>query len=309
MSLPVEKRRQWIKSRREQRKHTKYARLRRQLLRYSVLLSVFAAGIFIFYRIQCHLYDGKDNVIIKGNLVANNDQISQALKSDTLKTPLFLLNPTVLEDRIKSLSMVKYAFVRRYLLPRPLLTVEVLEEFPWASIYCAPPTLITCPTPSPILTQNLSKATETKTEYGMKAPFVIAESGRLISVKDFPNVYQPALKIFVQDPAQFKFNQADVEQWANWLGYISKQTSYPVTALDMRESHNIKVETSKFSIVLGNPDSGLTRRLNRLSSVLEVLASQHKEAVYINLALNSNIPVKLAKKSDKTTINEKVSSL
>ncbi len=77
----------------------------------------------------------------------------------------------------------------------------------------------------------------------------------------------------------------------------------------MREPHNIKVETSKFTLVLGNPDSGLTRRLNRLPSVLELLANQHKEPIYINLALDSNIPVKLAKKTDKNTNDLKVSRL
>ena len=77
----------------------------------------------------------------------------------------------------------------------------------------------------------------------------------------------------------------------------------------MRDPHNVKVATSRLMLVLGNPDSGLARRLYRLASVLELLANQHKEPAYVNLALNSNIPVKLAKKSDKTVSDEKVSRL
>ena len=52
MNLPVEKRRQWIASRRQQRKLTKLARLRRQLLRYSILSALLLAGGFGFYKIH-----------------------------------------------------------------------------------------------------------------------------------------------------------------------------------------------------------------------------------------------------------------
>ncbi len=134
MSLPVEKRRQWIKSRREQRKLTKYARLRRQFLRYLVLLSMLSIGVFVFYRVHCHLYENKQGLTIRGNFVASNEQIFNALKSKSTNTPLFFVNPNELENNIKELGAVKHAFVRRYVLPRPLLKVEVLEEFPWASV-------------------------------------------------------------------------------------------------------------------------------------------------------------------------------
>jgi cell division septal protein FtsQ len=215
-------------------------------------------------------------------MVASNEQISSALKSEVVNSPLFVLDPNELENRVKNLSMIKHAFIRRYLLPHPCLKVEVLEEFPWATLYG----------PSP----------------NLQAKFVVAESGRLISLADFPNVYKPALKIYVEDPKRLHLAESDVEQWANWTNYISKQTQCPVVAIDMLEPHNIKVETSKFSLVLGNPDSGLPRRLYRLAAVLEALASQHKEPIYVNLSLNSNIPVKLAKKSDKLG-EEKVTQL
>ena len=68
----------------------------------------------------------------------------------------------------------------------------------------------------------------------------------------------------------------------------------------MREQNNVKVETSKFVLALGTADISLTSRLHRLASVLDVLACEKKEPTYVNLGLNSNIPVKLARKSDKT---------
>lgn len=219
-----------------------------------------------------------------------------------------MLNPSELENRIKKLSVIKHAFVRRYVLPYPLIKVEVLEEFPWATIYCLPPLAnnskcLHVPISGPAA--NVSNKVTTTA----KAQFVLSESGRLIAIKDFPNIYQPSLKIYTDNAEQLHLNEGTIEQWANWVAYISKQTQSPVLSLDMREPHNVKVETSRIMLVLGNADSGLTRRLDRLASVLEVLANQHKEAAYVNLALNSNIPVKLAKKSDKTASDEKVSRL
>lgn len=89
MSLPVEKRRQWIKSRREQRKLTKYARLRRQFLRYFVLLCLLSAGVFAFYRLHWHVFENKDGLIIKGNVVASNEQISHVIQGEVSNIPIF----------------------------------------------------------------------------------------------------------------------------------------------------------------------------------------------------------------------------
>jgi hypothetical protein len=309
MSLPVEKRRQWIKSRREQRKLTRYARLRRQFLRYFVLLSLLSLGVFAFYRIHCHLSENQNGLVIKGNVVASNEQIRHVLQSKVMNVPIFLLNPSDLEGRIEKLSVVKHAFVRRYVLPQPQIKVEILEEFPWATVYSPEPmTSNSKHLPMQSAEQSLVSSNTLDTT-STKPLFVVSESGRFISIADFPNIYQPSLKIYTENAAQFHLSQAEIEQWANWLAYISKQMQCPVLYLDMREPHNIKVATNKLILVLGNPDSGLARRLYRLASVLEVLASQHKEPSYVNLALNSNIPVKLAKKSDKTAGEEKVSRL
>ncbi len=289
MSLPVEKRRQWIKSRREQRKLTKYARLRRQLLRYGILCTLLTIGVVGFTRVCWQLSANKNaqSIEIAGNFVAEDRQIRQALKPEIVNTPLFNLNPTELENRIKTLSIVKHAFVRRYALPSPKLKVEVLEQFPWASLYC-------------------DASPENK---DLIPQFVVAESGRLVSIAEFPHVYRPALRIYCNNSSQCNFNVTTVENWANWIHYISKETQSPVVAIDMRQPQDVKIETSKFKIALGMPDSGLTHRLYRLASVLGVLANQHKEPVYVNLGLNSNIPVKLAKKIDKPGMEEKTSRL
>ena len=327
MSLPVETRRQWIKSRREQRKLTKYARLRRQFLRYSILSILLIGGLVGFARIYWYLSENKhaQGIEIVGNFVAGDEQIRRVLKQEIIHTPLFALNPEALENRIKTLSIVKQAFVRRYALPYPKLKVEVLEEFPWATLYsAASPSSVgsTRVSTLPLRTSRLRTPPSASlyadsTYLSAASPdgeefipqFVVAESGRLISIREFPHVFQPALKIYCDNSAQCHFNANKVEIWANWISYISKEMQCSVLAIDMRQPHDVKVETNKFKLVLGNPDTGLTHRLYRLSSVLGVLASQHKEPVYVNLGLNSNIPVKLAKKLDRPGTEEKTSRL
>ncbi len=272
MNLPVEKRRQWIASRRQQRKLTKLARLRRQALRYSILSALLFAGGIAFYKIHW-MVSNKDKqpcIAIKGNFVASDDQIRQVLES-SINLPIFSLNPEDLEKKVESLSVIRRAFIRRYALPHPKLQVEILEEFPWATFYADPD--------SP-------------------AQFVVAESGKLIPIANFPHVFQPALKIYGHHKESLSFNAENVSQWANWIAYIEKQMQCPVLAIDMNEANDIKVETSKFTLALGQPDNSLSRRLYRLASVLDVMASEHKEPIYVNLGLNSNIPIKLANKID-----------
>ena len=269
MNLPVEKRWQWIRSRRQQRKLTKLARLRRQLIRYVVLALLLFLGTAAFYKMSWYLPVDSSNsqaVCIKGNSVASNQQILQALYKST-DLPLFAINPSELENKIERLDIVQQVFVRRYALPYPKLQVEVLEEFPWATLY-------------------LNDAPSSQ--------FVIAQSGRLISIHDFSHVYQPALRIYGQSKNDIKLVAADVNRWANRIAYIEKQTQSPVFSIDLRDSHNVKIETAKFTIALGSTDSSLTPRLYRLASVLDILASEHKQPSYVNLGLNSNIPVKLA---------------
>ena len=89
--------------------------------------------------------------------------------------------------------------------------------------------------------------------------------------------------------------QAKLPIGQNLATYIEDQAHCPVFALDMRDAHDIKVETGKFTIALGFPDSSLTARLYRLASVLDVMEKEHREPVYVNLGLNNNIPIKLPK--------------
>ena len=254
MTLPVEQRREWIRSRREQRKLTRRARLHRQTLRYLLLALLLSAGVAAFSYLPWSIRDINGQIEVHNNKVVTSNQIREALK-DVANQPLYQLDPQKLEERVTDLSIVKQAFVRRYALPKRRMIVEVLEEFPWASFGTDP-----------------DKPTEA----------VICESGRIVSVADFPKVVQPDLKVY--GPANLDLSAKDVSQWATWLNLIAKQTNYPVQSVDMRDLQNVIVQDGDLSLRIGSPDTTLTRRLSRLSSLQPAIEPLKERVEYIDLA-------------------------
>ncbi|HEY9784740.1 MAG TPA: FtsQ-type POTRA domain-containing protein [Candidatus Obscuribacterales bacterium] len=263
--MHVEKRREWIKSRRQQKKLARRARLRRQLLRYLCLALLLFAGACVFTRLPWWISDPTTDISVRGNIVATDEQIKAKI-ADVAGVPLFALDPRQLEAKVESLQSVKHAFVRRHVFPKPHISVEVLEEFPWATFSCDP---------------------------DKPAEFVIAQSGRMIPISEFPNVIQPPLKVY--GPPGFHISQKEVGQWASWLAYISQQTSMPTYFIDMRKPFDICVQNGDLHLKLGTADTTLSRRLGRLTSVLSAIEPLKNRLQYIDLGLDNNIPMKLAK--------------
>jgi hypothetical protein len=170
--------------------------------------------------------------------------------------------------------------VRRYALPRPHLVVEVMEEFPWASFGTSP---------------------------DQTTHAVICESGRIVSVEEFPKIFEPELKVY--GSPRLHLNAKDVSQWAAWLSMIAKQTDSPVQAVDMRDTQNVVVENGELRLRLGSPDNTLTHRLSRLASIKTAIEPLKDRLEYIDLGLENNIPVKIAKKADNAKfLREKLNS-
>jgi len=278
MTLPIEQRREWIRSRREQRKLTRRARLHRQTFRYIVLALLLTLGVTSFYYLPWKLDDINKQIVVHNNKVVSDEQVRSVLK-DVVNLPIYELDPTRLESKVAELGMVKQAFVRRYALPQRKLVVEILEEFPWASFG-----------PNP----------------DEPTPWVICESGKVVSVEQFPNVFRPALKIY--GPPNLHMQASDINQWATWLNLIVKQTGEPVQYLDLRDRQNITVQAGELLLKLGTPDSTLTRRISRLASLKQAIEPIKERLEYIDLGLDSNIPVKIAKKNDNQKfLREKLS--
>lgn len=270
----MEQREGRIKGRREKRKHARVARTRRQVLRYGFLVSLMVIGIAGFIKVSWSVVDPGTDIKVNGNKVVTATQVRHALLP-YLHKPIYTLNPKDLEHRVESLADVQKAYVRRYLFPRPHLVVEVMEEFPWATFSAGPD----------------------------QAPLeVISQTGRMVPISQFPSVPQPALKIF--GTTNTHLSDMEVTSWANWVAYISTQAAQPVEYVDLRKPNDIRVKCGELNLRLGSVDSLLSKRLSRLPSILPVLANLSKENIeYIDLSLDSNVPLKVSKEPKKIASN------
>lgn len=212
MTMHVEQRRERIRGRRQKRKLARTARVRRQVLRYLLLCLLLTGGAAMLTHVPWRVSNLERDIIIRGNSVASVEQVRGVL-AGTAGKPIYKLDPRRLEAQLRSLEAVRYAFVRRYLFPHPHLVVDVVEEFPWA-------TLVTDP--------------------GHPADLVISETGRLIPINEFPTIHQPNFKIY--GTSEFQLTMKQVSQWATWMSYIETQTGRKVGCLDMRHPHDVRAQ-------------------------------------------------------------------
>lgn len=265
--LEADQRRDWMKSRRKMRKAARRARSRRQTMRFTLLAGLLVLGALGFTRLPWSLNDDPTEIVIHGNSVVTRPQILTALHS-AMNVPVYRLDPALLEQKLESLKAVRHAFVRRYALPHPRLVVEILEEHPWASY---------------------------STDPELPPTAVIAQSGRLIPVAEFPTVIRPEMVIYGQP--SLTLTSHEVVQWATWVNYIASQTGRPVSSIDMRQPFDVIVDDGDLRLKIGTPDTTLTRRLGRIVSVLPTVETM-KEKVkvdYVDLSLDNSIPLKIGK--------------
>lgn len=268
LKVYLEERAGRIRGRREKRKLARVSRTRRQVLRYSFLFALLFVGVAGFFKVSWTIVDPDADIKVSGNQVVSAKQIRRVL-IPFMQKPIYSLNPKELEAKVQNLPDVQHAFIRRYLFPHPYLDVQVMEEFPWASFAAGPK---------------------------QEVYAVIAQTGRLVPIEQFPSVPQPALQIYGNSNAQFSEN--DVATISNWINFIAAQTALPIEYVDMRKPADVQVKVGDLLLRLGAADSMLTKRLSRLPSVLPVLANLKKENIeYVDLSLDSNVPLKISKLS------------
>src|SRR5438132_6158377 len=102
MILQVQRRQDFIRSRRERRKLAKKARTRRQVLRYFFLCLLLAGAASSFKYIAWSMSDADRDIEVRGNQVVGVQQVRDEL-SNCVGKPLWQLNPAALETRVKSL--------------------------------------------------------------------------------------------------------------------------------------------------------------------------------------------------------------
>lgn len=265
MRQPLQKRQDWIRGRREKRKLARQARTRRQILRYTLLLVMVGVAICGFTQMPWSIKDLKGDVWIHGNKVVSDMQVRKAMSS-AVNQPIYQLDPNALSREVCKLPAVRRAFVRRYVLPHPQLRVEIMEEFPWATYSSSPE---------------------------QPPEGVVAETGRFIPLNQFPQVVQPPLRIC--GDKSLKLSPKEIKEWDEWVRLIESQTGQPVLLVDMRKPTAVQAYSGPLELHLGAVDSTLNRRLGRLSSIMPVVANLKNDLKFIDLSLDSNIPLKVDK--------------
>ncbi len=269
MSLQVDRRTEWIRTRRQRRNQFRQARWRRWLIRYLALALILLAGAAGFAYLPWSL-DFRDGAcLLRGNHVVTGRQVA-ALLSVADGKPLYLIDPDSISQRLQSLPAVRFAFVRRHLLPRPHLVVEILEEYPWATFSLSPDT---------------------------EAVAVISDTGRAIPLRVFPTFYRPSFTIFARP--DLTLSAAQVERWSRHIAYIEQQTGKVLDYLDLRRPHEIEIGAGDLRLKIGSADQTLTKRLGRLAAVMPVVDRLQRRLDYINLSLDSNVPLKLGEAISK----------
>ena len=107
----------------EKRKHARVARLNRQVFRYMVVLALLWGGTSAVLHLPWRLNASKADIVVRGNHVVTSQQVKTAL-GDVTGPQIFQLDPRKLE-RVEALQAVKYAFVRRYVIPKPTIVVHI----------------------------------------------------------------------------------------------------------------------------------------------------------------------------------------
>jgi cell division septal protein FtsQ len=267
MTTRIEVRQDQLRQRRERRNLTRKARERREVLRYCFFALLLFVAVYVVKAVPWSISNPEFDIEISGNHVVSNEQIRQVLQ-DSCGVPLFFLDPQKLAKKVESLEDVRHAFVRRCVIPKPHLVVQVLEEFPFASYSSSP-----------------DKPVEA----------VVSQTGRLIPLAKFPNVEQPKLRMF--GPVQFRLSEKQVGQWSDWCSLIAAQTGQTVDFIDLRSPYDVRVGNGDLYLKLGSADTGLTKRLGRLASVMPTVEPLRSKLEYIDLGLDNNIPLRVSKKS------------
>ncbi len=197
------------------------------------------------------------HVRIIGNKITPNAKIVAALKTRPIpKIPIYMINTIPYEKEMQKLSPVKKAFVRRYWLPaRFEVTIE--EEIPVITV-----------SPSP------------------HAPEIAAltREGRIISKEYLP--------IDVKKYKTYKILTYDeFKNWSNDEIYhimilaqrIEDFSGEKLVYLDIRNKKDVFAQLETIKIRIGELNSTLKERIERLSSVMPQIEELKRQTDYVDL--------------------------
>ena len=232
-----------------------------------------------FWYLPNNIFDSypNKNLRIIGNKITPNARIIQALKKNSLpEKPLYLIDTVPYEKEVEKLSPVRKAFVRRYWLPaRFEVTIE--EEIP---------VLTFAPTPN--------------------APEVAAITleGKIITKEYLPikSANIKTFKILTYDDYK-KWSKKEILSLKILAERIEDYSQEKLLYLDLRNKNDVFAQLETIKIRIGELNSTLKERVERLTSIMPQIENLKKETDYVDIRWDNTTYLK---KKAKTTINKKV---
>ena len=218
-------------------------------------------------------YPNKHMHII-GNKITPNSKIVAALKAHPIpRTPIYLLNTSPYEKEIEKLSPVKKAFVRRYWLPtRFEVTIE--EEIPVITISPAP-----------------------------NAPEIAAltKKGRVIDKEYLPidTKKYKTYKILTYDDFK-EWTSDEIFHLTVLAQRIEDYSGEKLVYLDIRNKNDVFAQIETIKIRIGELNSTLKERIERLSSVMPQIVDMKRQTEYLDLRWDNTTYLKKKSKNSVT---------
>jgi len=213
------------------------------------------------------------NLLIRGNRITPNDKIIAALKQTPIENkPIYMINTMPYEKEIEKLSPVKKAFVRRYWLPaRFEITIE--EKVPVLTI-----------SPNP------------------NAPEIaaITADGSVISKEYLPinEKKYKTYKILTYDDYS-QWTPHEIQSLETLTERIEDFSEEKLIYLDIRNKHDVYAQLGSIKIRIGELNSTLKARIERLNSIMPQIENLKRQTDYVDIRWDNTTYLK---KKSKTPV-------
>jgi cell division septal protein FtsQ len=248
-----------LKRRRQKKKLLVWVSRLRLLLKFA---SVIGLSILLWNIVKSPvwIFDGK-NFTLHNNHLLPARLVARAIAPLQGK-PLYAIHTGELaRDLQQQFDIIRYASVRRQLLPTPRLDIQIFEKEPWAKLYRSPADKV----PYAVVTENSTEGSTAKN----------SSDSHIVSLDRYTYNVSPLLQsIFVYPDLDAK--ALNVLQHISWQARQIK--GLHLETIDARNPESVTLNFTEIPVIIGQLDQKASKRLERLVHLLPSI-QQYKEGI------------------------------
>ncbi len=277
-----QKRINYLKARRDLRKYQIQVSRIKMLIKLALIMllswSLFSVVQLPQWYLTSNIFTVYPNksLIIEGNDIVKTTQLMSVLKDIKLpQNPLYLINTKEINTSLEKLTPIKKVYVRRLWFPARLKII-IEEKEPLLAISQKP---------------------------GV-SPIALFTTDASIVEREYLPLSNPddAFSLFTYDDF-YKWTTKHINYLSYLLNSIELYSNEKILYFDMRNSKDIYVKLESVNVRLGEINSSIFKRIQRISSILPRTVNLKKDIEYIDLRWDNSTFIKLKNKSAKTRIN------